>query len=924
LPPIEEFRTRSTYDIQGNLLRITDPLDRVAFEHVYDLSKRVLRIESIDAGTRRMVLNAVGNEVQRRDSKRAVSLNRYDILNRPLELWARDRTGQAITLRERLVYGDESDPNQTSQKRTAERNRNRLGKLTEHYDEAGRVKFALYDFKGNSLDKSREVISDNAVAAGWIATWSAANADDAIDTATLYQTTTQYDALNRPTQIQYPADINGDRAQLMPTYNRAGALEQISLDGDVYVQRIAYNAKGQRVFIACGNGVFTRYAYDEQTFRLKRLRTEHFTRTGDDYQPNGVLLQDFAYDYDLAGNILTIHDRVRGCGVPADPQKLDREFEYDAIYRLTSATGRECNVAPTDPYWVDTPHCQDVTSTRRYTQTYKYDPAGNMVELNHDAPNGGSFTRGFMMMAENNRLGTVRVGTRTYDHQYDDNGNMTQETLSRVFTWDHADRLLEFQETAGGNPSKLARYLYDSTGIRVKKWVRTNATAANDQSTIYVDGIFEFFRWRELGQTKNNNRLHVMDNQSRITLVRVGDVDDQKPDIQYQLGDHLGSSNVVIGGSSSADDALINREECFPYGETSFGSFGRKRYRFTGEERDEESGLGYHQARYFASWQARWISPDPLARATGNLYSYAGNSPMKRVDLNGKEDGPSLPMSGRIPQTSNVTPREFQGLAQRGLVEQGYGQRLIPGYEMGELALGTQGTLVQGPAGQRTVSVAGLREGENLMMHVHPRGTTLPSPGDLHYLAEQTRQIEHVILTKGGVSYVRFVPELNAGYVAVYRYRGGEPTYYRFVRFSGEYVIGEATSAEVQRLMSAARVGGSAPGPRSSRLLPLLGFLIAATANTPAATGTADVLDPHFLESVESEGTWPARAIINMILGRPEPSDVPRHIQGQREAIKAERKAEAQEVARQREILRAEEERLYQLQRGAAEGGPAN
>src|SRR5262249_20417285 len=253
--------------------------------------------------------------------------------------------------------------------------------------------------------------------------------------------------------------VNGHRAALVPVYNRAGALEQVSLDRDIYVQRIAYNAKGQRVFVAYGNGVLTRYAYDSETFRLKRLRTEHFARTGDDYQPNGLLLQDFAYDYDLAGNILAIHDRVPACGVPNDLDKLDREFGYDAIYRLTSATGRECNVAPPDPYWLDTPRCQDVTSTRGYTQRYTYDSAGNMVELNHDAANGGDFTRRFAMVAGNNRLDTVRVGTRTYDYRYDDNGNMTQETLSRVFKWDHADRLQEFQETAGANPSKLARSL---------------------------------------------------------------------------------------------------------------------------------------------------------------------------------------------------------------------------------------------------------------------------------------------------------------------------------------------------------------------------------------------------------------------------------------------------------------------------------
>jgi RHS repeat-associated protein len=69
----------------------------------------------------------------------------------------------------------------------------------------------------------------------------------------------------------------------------------------------------------------------------------------------------------------------------------------------------------------------------------------------------------------------------------------------------------------------------------------------------------------------------------------------------------MGSSNLVIDDSGN----LVNREEYTPYGETSFGSFARKRYRFTGKEKDEESGLYYHVARYYAPWLARWASCDP-------------------------------------------------------------------------------------------------------------------------------------------------------------------------------------------------------------------------------------------------------------------------------------------------------------------------
>ena len=124
-------------------------------------------------------------------------------------------------------------------------------------------------------------------------------------------------------------------------------------------QRIAYNANGQRALIAYGNRLITRYAYDLVTFRLARLRTD---RLGPDpaplgYQLQGLPLQDIAYGYDLAGNILSMLDRTPGCGVANNPEAifnrgplrelltkgdaLLRCFDYDPLYRLTSATGRE-------------------------------------------------------------------------------------------------------------------------------------------------------------------------------------------------------------------------------------------------------------------------------------------------------------------------------------------------------------------------------------------------------------------------------------------------------------------------------------------------------------------------------------------------------------------------------------------------------
>jgi RHS repeat-associated protein len=67
--------------------------------------------------------------------------------------------------------------------------------------------------------------------------------------------------------------------------------------------------------------------------------------------------------------------------------------------------------------------------------------------------------------------------------------------------------------------------------------------------------------------------------------------------------------------------------------------------RYTGKERDTESGNDYFGARYYASSMGRFMSPDPLGNQvavfsnpqTWNMYSYALNNPLKSVDPTGTD-----------------------------------------------------------------------------------------------------------------------------------------------------------------------------------------------------------------------------------------------------------------------------------------------
>ena len=64
----------------------------------------------------------------------------------------------------------------------------------------------------------------------------------------------------------------------------------------------------------------------------------------------------------------------------------------------------------------------------------------------------------------------------------------------------------------------------------------------------------------------------------------------------------------------------------------------RKRYRYTGKERDAETGLNYHGARYYAPWLGRWMAADPIGLQDGvNLYGYVSCNPVAFFDPTGTQ-----------------------------------------------------------------------------------------------------------------------------------------------------------------------------------------------------------------------------------------------------------------------------------------------
>ena len=362
-------------------------------------------------------------------------------------------------------------------------------------------------------------------------------------------------------------------------YEPHGGVRQLLLGNGLWEQR-RYNARLQPTKIGLGT-----------TQATGGLRATGPRPTA------SLLLLDYSYGAGSNnGNVLSQRIRV------GDSLNQNQAYTYDALNRLKTAAESGSGTA--------------------WSQTYAYDRYGNRrvtAGASHGSNQALTPQSTADIAAATNRLAGTKGVNLTV--AYDGAGNLKADWAGRSFKYDGDHRLVAFDTT--GTDSDTT-YSYDGEGRRVRKVVG----GASGITTTYVYNVG--------GQL----------------LAEFGGTAPEAGGTRYLTPDHLGSTRVVTG----EDQSVLSRHDYLPFGEEIGTTYGGRSsvsgytasladgpaQKFTGQERDNESGLDYFGARYFSGAGGRFTSADaPFADQfasdpqSWNLYAYTRNNPLRYVDKTG-------------------------------------------------------------------------------------------------------------------------------------------------------------------------------------------------------------------------------------------------------------------------------------------------
>jgi len=486
-----------------------------------------------------------------------------------------------------------------------------------------------------------------------------------------HQQLTSYDSAGR----KCAASVTPKDRALTPvttgiTYNAAGAIDTRSDANNIQVAYVYEPQTTQRLVSITASRLLGATGAAKRASKKQlegKGRKSHRTRST---RASATPLQALTYAYDGAGNVIAISDNSAGAQVSFFRNRAvtpDRGYIYDALYQLTSATGRE-NYVNNTPKSTDWPGGQfspaNTPDYQAYTRSYTYDLGGNLTAIRSSNWSGATPpTRQLVVGNSSNRAvctannpGATQANIDTY---FDPAGKIVclDANRNQPMYWTALHQLYcvvtTYRPPGSGagkgdwSDSDREQYAYDGSGQRVRKYTSSQASSgsgANTWNTVdtrYLPGL----ELRTNTATGENLEVIVLDDGARVLNWADGTgKPNDIPNLQlrYQYSDRQNSCQI----ETDSEGNIITQEEYYPYGGTavlasrSNSEVKYKYIRYCGKERDA-TGLYYYGLRYYQPWIGRWINPDPAGPVKGqNLYCMVENRPVTLTDLDGAISNP--------------------------------------------------------------------------------------------------------------------------------------------------------------------------------------------------------------------------------------------------------------------------------------------
>lgn len=597
-----------TYDTAGQLLEMTDPLGNVTTYEYDDMRRLIERTDPDPDG-----VGSLSSPVTQYSFGSNGLLASLTDASGNTTSWTYDNLGRAISETNELS-DTKSYVYDAANQLTKYTDRN--GRVTEFgYDNLGRLTSELWKSGSTTvrtLSYAYDALSRQT---------SASDPDAAYDFT--------YDAVGRVTQLDVDYGTSVNEFRLSSTFDDYGNRDTLSLSVDSGSGFVAdllneYDFDGMnRVISIVQKGQSGGAAVADKRVDIAYTSDSLFaqiTRYASQTASSGSLVAESTYNYDDMGRLLGLdHDHNTTSIASYD-------FTYDAFSRIseivaTSSTGLS---GTTDFTYDDLGQLIDVDHTHITDESYEFDATGNRT------------TSGYST-GDANRL----TSDGTFNYVYDDEGNLVTRTrisstsaddYTTEYEWDYRNRLtaITFKNNAGTS-TKAVEYTYDIFNRRISKSIDADGAGSGTAAVSwFVYDAGDILVSTDAGGDIETRYLHG----PAVDQVFAAE-DASTGDTLWALTDHLGSVRDIVDDSGAVENHIVYDSfgnivsETAPAVDFIFG--------FTGRERDEESGLNYHRARYYDSTIGRWISEDPISFTGGdeNIYRYIGNNSPNGIDPTG-------------------------------------------------------------------------------------------------------------------------------------------------------------------------------------------------------------------------------------------------------------------------------------------------